>query len=96
MDSNMSLEEPNTKNERPAVPKGDSNQMTDDFSISPAIKSPVIPYDGEDEEHYNAPAETAEDLITEVIHATDDPTLNPWTFRTWFLGATFRYSRYDR
>jgi hypothetical protein len=32
------------------------------------------------------PAETAKDLVTEVIHARDDPTLNPWTFRVWFLG----------
>jgi hypothetical protein len=35
---------------------------------------------------YNSPAETAKDLITEVLHVEDDPTLNPWTFRTWFLG----------
>ena len=42
--------------------------------------------DEDGEEHFTAPAETAEDLITEVIHVTDDPTLNPWTFRTWFLG----------
>jgi len=42
--------------------------------------------DEEGEEHFTAPAETAEDLITEVIHVTDDPTLNPWTFRAWFLG----------
>ncbi|KAF2665474.1 OPT superfamily oligopeptide transporter [Microthyrium microscopicum] len=46
---------------------------------------PVI-LDEDGEEQYNAPAETAKDLITEVIHVTDDPTLNPWTFRTWFLG----------
>jgi OPT oligopeptide transporter protein len=38
------------------------------------------------ENEWNAPAETAEDLITGVIHAEDDPTLNPWTFRMWFLG----------
>jgi hypothetical protein len=28
-------------------------------------------------EHFNVPAETAKDLATEVIHAVDDPTLNP-------------------
>jgi hypothetical protein len=42
--------------------------------------------DEDGEEHFTAPAETATDLITEVIHVTDDPTLNSWTFRTWFLG----------
>jgi hypothetical protein len=40
----------------------------------------------EDSETYNTPAETAKDLVTEVIHAEDDPTLNAWTFRVWFLG----------
>jgi hypothetical protein len=88
MDPKMYIEEPKTSAGRPVEQeKVYENQMTDDLSISPALKSP-IPYDPEVEEHYNAPAETAEDLITEVIHATDDPTLNPWTFRAWFLGIT--------
>jgi hypothetical protein len=43
-------------------------------------------YDDDGEIVYTAPAETAKDLITEVIHARDDPTLNAWTFRVWFLG----------
>ncbi len=29
--------------------------------------------------------ETAEDFAT-LISTKDDPTLNPWTFRTWFVG----------
>jgi hypothetical protein len=41
---------------------------------------------GNIEEQYNVPPQTAADLITEVLHVRDDPTLNPWTFRTWFLG----------
>ena len=45
-------------------------------------------YDEEDDDEliHNTPAETATDFITEVIHAEDDPSLNPWTFRTWFVG----------
>ena len=43
-------------------------------------------YDDDGEIHYAVPAKTARDLVTEVIHARDDPTLNPWTFRVWFLG----------
>jgi hypothetical protein len=38
------------------------------------------------EAHWNEPAETVTDFVTEIIHAEDDPTQNPWTFRTWFLG----------
>lgn len=32
--------------------------------------------------------DTAEDLVTQVIHVDDDPTLNPWTFRTFFIGMS--------
>jgi hypothetical protein len=30
--------------------------------------------------------DTAEDIVTTVIHVVDDPTLNPWTFRMFFIG----------
>jgi hypothetical protein len=30
--------------------------------------------------------ETTNDFIAHIITADDDPTLNPWTFRTWFVG----------
>ncbi len=32
----------------------------------------------------------AEELVTHVLHVDDDPTLNPWTFRAFFLGLLFR------
>jgi hypothetical protein len=38
------------------------------------------------EEEFVKPVKTPKDLVTEIILAEDDPTLNPWTFRTWFLG----------
>jgi hypothetical protein len=38
---------------------------------------PPVYLDEDGSEHFNAPAETAKDLTTEVIHAVDDPTLNP-------------------
>jgi hypothetical protein len=28
----------------------------------------------------------ARDLVTEILLVEDDPSLNPWTFRMWFLG----------
>ncbi|TGO63501.1 hypothetical protein BOTNAR_0099g00280 [Botryotinia narcissicola] len=30
--------------------------------------------------------ETAEDIVTAIINVDDDPTLNPWTFRMFFIG----------
>ena len=32
--------------------------------------------------------ETAEDIVTTVIHVDDDPTINPWTFRMFFIGMS--------
>lgn len=36
--------------------------------------------------HHNSPPENAKDLVTEVLKVEDDPTINPWTFRVFFLG----------
>jgi hypothetical protein len=63
-----------------------SVETGDSSSLEKGPGAPV--YRGEDgSELYNVPPETAKDLITEVLHVEDDPTLNPWTFRTWFLGV---------
>ncbi|MCJ1312805.1 hypothetical protein MMC25_006481 [Agyrium rufum] len=43
-------------------------------------------YDVERGEHDPAPITSAKDLVTNILHVDDDPTLNPWTFRMWFLG----------
>jgi hypothetical protein len=59
-----------------------SNELKDKRSDRP----PLHYFSEAGEEHFTTPAETAEDLVTEVIHVRDDPTLNPWTFRVWFLG----------
>ena len=29
---------------------------------------------------------TGREIVAEVLHAEDDPTVNPWTFRMWFIG----------
>ena len=40
---------------------------------------------------------TAEDLVTRVINVEDDPSLSPWTFRTFFLGTSQNGAvRYDK
>lgn len=33
-------------------------------------------------------ADTAEQLVTNVLHVDDDPSLSPWTIRTVFLGMS--------
>lgn len=32
--------------------------------------------------------DSAADIVTQVIAVEDDPTLNPWTFRMFFIGKT--------
>jgi hypothetical protein len=40
--------------------------------------------DGEIKKHLD----TAEEIVTTVIRLEDDPTLNPWTFRMFFIGQS--------
>jgi hypothetical protein len=49
--------------------------------------------DEDEEEVHKKPVETARDIVTSIITAEDDPSLSPWTFRTWFLGAVGRFFR---
>jgi hypothetical protein len=32
------------------------------------------------------PPDTARDLVRDILMVEDDPTVNPWTFRMWFIG----------
>jgi len=61
---------------------------TTNLTLPSYKKSNSLPFytDEDAEQLYTVPAHTAKDLVTEVIHARDDPTLNAWTFRVWFLG----------
>jgi len=61
-----------------------SPMSADSEAMKEGIIAPVYAL-GEDEQ-YNGPPHTATDLVTEVLHVEDDPSLSPWTFRTWFLG----------
>ncbi|KAH8884906.1 OPT superfamily oligopeptide transporter [Thozetella sp. PMI_491] len=46
-------------------------------------------YDARKEDHFGEAhvVSDAKELITHVLHVDDDPTLSPWTFRAFFLGA---------
>jgi len=36
---------------------------------------------------YTKPPTTARELVTEILAVEDDPSLNPYTFRMFFLGT---------
>lgn len=54
----------------------------------PYIDSTQLPgyVDEEHQEGIPLHLDTAEEIVTTVIHLDDDPTLNPWTFRMFFIG----------
>ncbi|KAF1986665.1 OPT superfamily oligopeptide transporter [Aulographum hederae CBS 113979] len=58
--------------------------FVDELPVPPPAYSSAS---SEGEPEFTVPAATAKDLVTEVLHVDDDPSLNPWTFRVWFLGA---------
>jgi len=67
--------------------KSDHSKSSDEekgaFEVPPAYYvDPEVPIGEGDIKNL----ETAEDIVTTVIHVDDDPTLNPWTFRMFFIG----------
>lgn len=48
--------------------------MAESMSTLPSYRNPL---DDHSSAQFDAPPETAKDLATEVIHAEDDPDLNP-------------------
>ena len=42
--------------------------------------------DGEKDSHHKKPPKTPRELVSEILELEDDPTVNPWTFRMWFIG----------
>lgn len=56
-----------------------------------AVKSHVVEsrlsFDSESQGSKLRSNSTTTISVNEVIHAEDDPTLSPWTFRMWFLGG---------
>lgn len=63
-----------------------------DVDVKPldSLEDELPQYDAENDgvAHITEPVETAKDLITQVIHVEDDPSLSPWTFRMFFLGMS--------
>ena len=69
-------------------------QFVDVNPIDPAIPAYDVENDGFG--RISQPVETAKDLVTQVLHVDDDPTLNPLTFRVFFLGMyCHRFSLLD-
>jgi hypothetical protein len=57
----------------------------DDKKVEHGLGTGLPAYEGED--RAREAVSTAEDLVTRVINVEDDPSLDPWTFRTFFLGS---------
>lgn len=69
--------------EDPSVPHTiDEKKVPVDISADPSVD--VV---DEDEADIHHPA-NQDDILTQTLHVQDDPTLNCFTFRTWFLGTS--------
>jgi hypothetical protein len=57
------------------------------YDVKEDVSDHLPDYDQRSDEFANVKqAETAKDLVTQVIHVDDDPTQSPYTFRLFFLG----------
>lgn len=54
--------------------------------VARTTSSEVPQYRDEEGRDDTIHVDTAEDIVTTVIAVEDDPTLNPWTFRVFFIG----------
>ena len=78
-------------------PKLAEANTNDNGKVDAIVADAELPqYEGEDKIHDEGHVSTAEDLVTQVIHVDDDPSLNPWTFRMFFLGKLRRADGYTR
>jgi hypothetical protein len=76
----------------PSYPKGEKESLSEEASVK------VIPlYDDPEalDEGSIGALESAEDIVTQVIHVDDDPTMNPWTFRMFFVGEHINPLNFD-
>ncbi|MCJ1411801.1 hypothetical protein MMC19_005893 [Ptychographa xylographoides] len=63
-------------------PNKEINEKSGDY-----VSGAVPAYDEEEGNHSGKlRVENAEQLVTSILSVDDDPTLNAWTFRMWFLG----------
>lgn len=71
----------NRREEDGIGPKGLHGEVTEVDEGAPK-------FDAEEEDHFGETivVQDAKELVTHVLHVDDDPTLNPWTFRAFFLG----------
>jgi len=68
----------------------DTNEKRGQYDIGEATDSDSS-FDARKEDHFGEAivVHDAKELITHVLHVDDDPTLNPWTFRAFFVGKGF-------
>lgn len=65
---------------------GDSKSIS--AGVTELQNEPAPTFDEDDANHFGEAIviTDAKELVTHVLHVDDDPTMNPWTFRAFFLG----------
>jgi len=62
-----------------------SNENQADFDTSEKVSYSKIDVEATTATH-TAAFQNERDIVTHVISVQDDPSLNPWTFRSFFIG----------
>jgi hypothetical protein len=79
-----------TKN--PGYPAGDKNGSTEQLEYVDPKRVDIDDKDASSDTSHEEgnsrrrPPTTGREIVAEVLRAEDDPTINPWTFRMWFIG----------
>ena len=80
--SESKSESPGSQEKNPKDFMNEKDVFATEIDTTPPI------YNAEGDDHFGETAvlTTAKDLVTHIIHVQDDPSLNPWTFRMFFIG----------
>jgi hypothetical protein len=65
--------------------------FSDDSEKEPftPLDEKFLRYDGVGALSRPSSVDSLNNIVTKALHADDDPSLNPWTFRMWFIGEYY-------
>jgi hypothetical protein len=81
-----SMAKPNDKDTSVELVEYLNTRKTTDVDTIEKADTSSSSHSHDEDSHRSKPPTTAKDLVTEILLVEDDPSLNPWTFRTWFIG----------
>jgi hypothetical protein len=87
---NMGQKNDNDTGSGDDIKKQDTPSLSEKVPEITETETGLPAYDARRDSHFGEPdvVTSAKDIVTHVLHVDDDPSLNPWTFRMFFLGES--------